>query len=139
MMKLTSSQQTAVLYLDGDSSILAGAGSGKTLVLVEKVALLVEKLHVPLEKILVVTFTEKAAGEIKERIAKRLRMAVEDLNSLPVGTIHAMAANLIRRFGAPLKNQPNQHRRCVEGEAPRALPVEGATRAPMIDFWSALP
>ena len=107
MMKLTSSQQTAVLYLDGDSSILAGAGSGKTLVLVEKVALLVEKLHVPLEKILVVTFTEKAAGEIKERIAKRLRMTADDLNPLPVGTIHAMAANLLRRFGEPLGINPN--------------------------------
>ena len=83
----------------GDSSILAGAGSGKTLVLVEKVALLVEKLHVPLEKILVVTFTEKAAGEIKERIAKRLRMTADDLNPLPVGTIHAMANTGFQGFG----------------------------------------
>ena len=50
-------------------AILAGAGSGKTLVLVEKVAVLAERLHIPLERILVVTYTEKAALEIKERIA----------------------------------------------------------------------
>ena len=65
MQRLTNKQQAAVLYMEGDSAILAGAGSGKTFVIVEKAATLVEKLHVPPEKILIVTFTDKAAAEME--------------------------------------------------------------------------
>jgi superfamily I DNA/RNA helicase len=88
---LTPNQQSAVLHVDGDSAILAGAGSGKTLVIVEKIAALVERLHVPAERILVVTFTEKAAGELKERIAKRVGAEVL------AETIHGFAAQVLRR------------------------------------------
>lgn len=106
MVRLTDSQQKAVLFFDNDSAILAGAGSGKTLVLVEKVAALIEKLHVPPSRILVVTFTEKAADEMKGRLAKRLRLRKEDLDALPIGTIHGAAADLLRRFGRPLGLDP---------------------------------
>jgi len=104
--KRTPHQQSAVVYFEGDSAILAGAGSGKTTVLVEKVATLVEKLHVPLSRILVVTFTEKAAGEMKGRIAKRLGAGIHDLDPLSIGTIHGTASDLLRRFGAPIGVDP---------------------------------
>lgn len=93
---LTRDQQAAVLFTEGDSSILAGAGSGKTTVLVEKIALLVEKIHVPLEQILIVTFTEKAAAEIRSRIAKRLGLSEDAAARLAAGTLHASAALLLR-------------------------------------------
>jgi superfamily I DNA/RNA helicase len=93
---LTPKQQAAVLYAEGNSAILAGAGSGKTSVIVEKVATLIERLHVPPEKVLVVTFTEKAAAEVKERVASRT--AAEGIN---VGTIHGFAAECLRRHDAP--------------------------------------
>ncbi len=101
-MKLTPSQQAAVLYTDGDSSIIAAAGSGKTSVLVEKVALLVEKFHVPLSEILVVTFTDKAAEEIQGRIYKRLRSEEQGF----VGTLHAFAATVLREKGEIIRIDP---------------------------------
>lgn len=94
MHTLTPSQQSAVFFNEGDSTLLAGAGSGKTSVIVEKVAVLVERLHVPSDKILVVTFTEKAAAEVKERIEKRCGQS-----GMTLGTLHGFAADILRNQG----------------------------------------
>lgn len=104
MRTLTPSQQSAVLFNEGDSAVLAGAGSGKTSVIVEKVAVLVERLHVPAQKILVVTFTEKAAAEVKERIRKRLK---QNDDAPTVSTIHAYAADTLRADGGSLGLAPD--------------------------------
>jgi ATP-dependent helicase/nuclease subunit A len=104
MKTLTPAQQAAVLFHEGDSAILAGAGSGKTSVIVEKVAMLVERLHVPSEKILVVTFTEKAAAEVASRIAARLKLR-EDAPQPFVSTIHGFASEILR--GEGLKEDPS--------------------------------
>ncbi len=101
MRELTQAQREAVAYQGGDQVILAAAGSGKTLVLVEKAAHLIEKERIPFEKILVVTFTDKAGNEIRERIARRLQGGGQSF----VGTIHAFAAQMLRKHGAALQLQ----------------------------------
>ncbi|HEX5036449.1 MAG TPA: ATP-dependent helicase [bacterium] len=109
MRALTPSQQGAVFYEEADSAVLAGAGSGKTFVIVEKTAALIERWHVPPEKILVVTFTEKAAEEVKERINKRLSVGAHGhapLQGVVVSTIHGFAAEILRSDGAALALSP---------------------------------
>jgi ATP-dependent helicase/nuclease subunit A len=97
MRSLTPSQQNAVLFQEADSAVLAGAGSGKTFVIVEKTAALIDRWHIPPEKILVVTFTEKAAEEVKERIVSRLKLRE---GGPVVSTIHGFAAEILRSDGA---------------------------------------
>lgn len=107
MKTLTAKQQAAVLHglesTGGDAAILAGAGSGKTFVIVEKVAALVERLHVPEDKILVVTFTEKAAGEVQDRIGQRLAAA----SGVRASTIHGFAADVLRAQGQAIGLPPD--------------------------------
>jgi DNA helicase-2/ATP-dependent DNA helicase PcrA len=93
---LNSAQQKAVAYIQGPELILAGAGSGKTRVLTYKVAYLIKEKHISPNQILMVTFTNKAAGEMKERIKKLLTSNFE----LPfAGTFHSLCAKILRRDG----------------------------------------
>lgn len=96
---LNSEQQKAVTTTDGPLIILAGAGSGKTRVLIHKVLYLMEEKKIKGEHICMVTFTNKAATEMKDRIEKALR----DRNSqkpLPiVGTFHSLCARILRKYG----------------------------------------
>ncbi len=98
--KLNKEQQEAVLYTDGPTIILAGAGSGKTRVLVHKVLyLIVEKKIEPLN-ILMVTFSNKAAGEMKERISNALNAYDLSLTTEPtIATFHSLCARILRRSG----------------------------------------
>ncbi|MBI5614302.1 UvrD-helicase domain-containing protein [Candidatus Gottesmanbacteria bacterium] len=97
---LNTEQQEAVLHADGPALILAGAGSGKTKVLTHKSAYLISEKHIlPLE-ILMVTFTNKAAMEMKERIASLLAQESHHTNAIPyAGTFHALSALILRRDG----------------------------------------
>lgn len=90
---LNSEQKKAVEHTEGPSVILAGAGSGKTRVLVHKVKYLVEEAGVPPYQILMITFTNKAAAEMKERIAKSVNL---ETHLGYVGTFHAFCARLMR-------------------------------------------
>ena len=93
LANLDSDQQEAVKKTDGPNLILAGAGSGKTRVLTYKVAYLVLEKKTPAQNILMVTFTNKAAGEMKERVFKYLDKGSE----LPfMGTFHSFCARLLR-------------------------------------------
>jgi len=87
---LNSEQQKAVKYIDGPSIIIAGAGSGKTRVLVSKVLHLINTCHVDPHSIVMITFTNKAAGEMKDRIKMSLGF---------VGTFHSFCAQILRRSG----------------------------------------
>ena len=91
---LNERQREAVIAPLGSTLVLAGAGSGKTRVLVRRVAWLVKEQHIPLHAILAVTFTNKAAGEMKARLNDILGMP---LGGLWVGTFHGLCHRFLRR------------------------------------------
>lgn len=99
---LNEKQQDAVKHTDGPVLILAGAGSGKTRVLTYRVAYLILEKHVSAHNILMLTFTNKAANEMKERIAKLLSSyQLSAINSqLPfAGTFHSLCVKILRIEG----------------------------------------
>ena len=91
---LNERQVEAVTAPVGNTLILAGAGSGKTRVLVSRMAWLIEQQHFSPHALLAVTFTNKAAGEMKERLRTMLSTPVE---GLWVGTFHGLCHRLLRR------------------------------------------
>ncbi len=90
---LNEEQRLPVLDTEGAVLVLAGAGSGKTRVLTARIEHLVADLGVPPECILAITFTNKAAGEMKERLR-----GVADPRSMWVCTIHSMCVRILRMF-----------------------------------------
>jgi len=91
---LNDRQREAVLHTEGPLLILAGAGSGKTRVVTHKIAYLIEEKGVFPGNILAITFTNKAANEMKERVAKLLSTMVEDMW---IGTFHSVCVRILRR------------------------------------------
>ena len=90
---LNEEQLAPVLDTEGAVLVLAGAGSGKTRVLTARVAHLVGDLNVPPENILAITFTNKAAGEMKDRLA-----VMTDVARMWVCTIHSMCVRILRMY-----------------------------------------
>jgi len=93
---LNPQQREAVQHVDGPLLIIAGPGSGKTRVLVHRIAYLVRDLEVRPWRIVAVTFTNKAAREMKERLERLMGPQARDLT---MGTFHATCAMLLRREG----------------------------------------
>ena len=106
---LNADQQKAVKETDGPVLILAGAGSGKTRVLTYRVAYLISEKHISPHNILMVTFTNKAANEMKDRIRKLLKQTSEaDVHELPfAGTFHALGVKILRIDGKHIGIPPN--------------------------------
>lgn len=94
LKNLNDEQKAAVAETDGPMIILAGAGSGKTRVLTYKVIFLTEEKKVDPSNILMVTFTNKAAGEMKERIRKTIGTA-----NVTISTFHSLCAKILRIDG----------------------------------------
>jgi len=98
-MQLDYQQQAAVEAKSKAAMVLAGAGSGKTLVLVERIRHLIENERVSPHEIMAFTFTRKAAGEIKNRLRETIG---EDAEKVTMGTMHSIALGMIHRFGYEL-------------------------------------
>src|SRR5688572_31167334 len=96
MAELNEAQRAAVLHGKGPLLVFAGAGSGKTRVITYRIARLLAEDGVPRYRILAVTFSNKAAGEMKERLEKLASGLAHDLW---VGTFDAISARLLGRYG----------------------------------------
>lgn len=94
-MKLNPAQNDAVHYVSGPCLVLAGAGSGKTRVIINKIAHLVQKCGYQAKHIAAVTFTNKAAREMKERVAKA--MGRKETRGLWISTFHTLGLEIIKR------------------------------------------
>ena len=94
-MKLNPQQQQAVEYVSGPCLVLAGAGSGKTRVIINKIAHLIGKCGYLPKQIAAVTFTNKAAREMKERVAQSI--GKESSKGLMVSTFHTLGFDIIKR------------------------------------------
>jgi DNA helicase-2/ATP-dependent DNA helicase PcrA len=101
---LNSAQREAVVTSEGPLLVLAGAGSGKTRVLTYRIAHLVERCAIPPWNVLAVTFTNKAAQEMRERAERLLGTSAD---GLWVGTFHATCARILRREAQHLELPPN--------------------------------
>ncbi len=102
---LNPQQQKAVTASDGPVLVLAGPGSGKTRVLTHRVGWLVRERDVPPWRIMAVTFTNKAAREMRERLERQL--GVSRAAELTLGTFHATCARILRRDGEVIGIPPN--------------------------------
>ncbi len=91
---LNKQQKAAVLHVDGPLAVIAGAGSGKTRMLTRKIAYLIENIGISPSKILAVTFTNKAANEMKERV---IQMIAKQDEQPFIYTYHALCARILRQ------------------------------------------
>jgi ATP-dependent DNA helicase Rep len=103
MVKLNPAQLEAVRHLDSPLLVLAGAGSGKTRVITQKIAWLVEDYGVKPSQIAAITFTNKAAKEMKERVGKLIGGRAD---GLIVSTFHALGVRILRQEAGKLGLKP---------------------------------
>ena len=92
---LNDKQREAVLHGDGPLLLLAGAGSGKTRVITHRIAYLIEERGINPYQILALTFTNKAAGEMRERVDNLISHGAENIW---VSTFHSTCVRILRRF-----------------------------------------
>jgi DNA helicase-2/ATP-dependent DNA helicase PcrA len=93
LSRLNDKQKEAVMHIDGPLLILAGAGSGKTRVLTNRVAYLINEVGISPRNILAITFTNKAAKEMKERITALIG---DDAHSVQISTFHSFGYRIVR-------------------------------------------
>src|SRR5918997_6237501 len=94
MSKVDEHQRVAVAHGDGPAIVLAGPGSGKTRVIVERAVRLIDQGLARPEQLLVLTFSRKAASDLRQRLADRLRRSYA---SFPVTTFHGFCFSLLNR------------------------------------------
>ena len=137
MTRFTPQQRAAIDARTGSSLLAANAGSGKTAVMVERIAAAVREDEVPVSGILALTFTEKAAGELAERLRRRLTELGEDEHARAVdgawiGTIHGFCARLLRSQPLAAGLDP----RFEVLEAPSAERLAGAAYERALESWA---
>ena len=101
---LNPAQKEAVLNTEGPLLVLAGAGTGKTKVLTERIVYIINSYLANPNQILAVTFTNKAAGEMKNRIAASIGDAV---NNIWMGTFHGIATRILKRHAEIVGLKPD--------------------------------
>src|SRR5205823_1363810 len=94
-------QREAIEHVHGPMLVLAGAGTGKTTVLIRRIANLIRGGHARPDEILALTYTNNAADEMRQRVQAELRDV--DAKDLQVGTFHAYCNELLKRFGRDFK------------------------------------
>ena len=106
--QLNRQQRAAVEYTDGPLLVLAGAGSGKTRVITEKIVWLAENRHLPADRIAAITFTNKAAKEMRQRAASLLEQGRGSARQAPplISTFHSLGWRLLRQHAADLGLRP---------------------------------
>ncbi len=104
MSQLNPEQYTAVHHTEGPLLVLAGAGSGKTQVITSRIVHLLTRLQIPAEQILAVTFTNKAAKEMQERVKKAAGKRSE---GMLISTFHSLGVKILRRDIRRLGYKPN--------------------------------
>ncbi|MBI5930110.1 MAG: UvrD-helicase domain-containing protein [Chloroflexi bacterium] len=92
---MNPAQKAAITAVDGPVLVLAGPGSGKTRVLTHRIVYMVQEYGIPAHRILAVTFTNKAAGEMRERVEQLI--GKEDARHLWLGTFHSICVRILRR------------------------------------------
>src|SRR4030067_494210 len=102
--QLNPAQREAVTHLDGPLLVLAGAGSGKTRVITQKIVHLVERCGYAPRNIAAITFTNKAASEMRERVGALLQG--KNARGLVVSTFHSLGMNILRKEAALLGYKP---------------------------------
>lgn len=108
MSELNEQQLAAVTYIDGPLLVIAGAGSGKTRVITQKIAYLIQDCHIPAKNIYAVTFTNKAAREMAARAQKILvKNKAEKNNQIHVSTFHSLGLNILRKEAKHLNLNEN--------------------------------
>lgn len=130
-ISLTPTQKKAVQHLSTDLIVSAGAGTGKTRVLVERILHILKNGKAGIGELLILTFTDKAANEIKTRLSAGLRnLGLEqirrELEQAAIGTFHAFAARLLKEH--PLEARVDPDFRVLESEQADLLQDEAATR-----------
>ncbi len=113
MQTLNPAQKQAVEYTGSPLLIVAGAGTGKTTVITEKIAYLIDKGLAKPEEILALTFTEKAAAEMQERVDKLINIGYTEMQ---ISTFHAFCQKLLEDYGLDI-GLPNRFRLLTETEA----------------------
>ena len=104
LSKLNKEQKTAVEHRNGPLLVLSGAGTGKTRVLTSRFVYIVKNLNVNFNKIIAVTFTNKAANEIKERVNSELQSSID---TPWIGTFHSIFAKFLRKHSNLVKLKSN--------------------------------
>nr|HPI26479.1 UvrD-helicase domain-containing protein [Candidatus Cloacimonadota bacterium] len=104
LLELNEQQRAVVTDTESPILVLAGAGSGKTRCIIYRAAYLIREKRIKPWKILIVTFTNKAAGELTERLEKLLDIS---MRSLWVGTFHSLCLRILRYESAHLPYKQN--------------------------------
>ena len=119
---LNPRQLEAVTHGEGPLLVVAGAGSGKTRVITRRIAYLIGEMRVPHYRILAITFTNKAANEMKKRVAELLgdSLTTAEINEMWVSTFHSACARILRRHATKL-GYPEQFSIYDMGDANRVF------------------
>ena len=104
LKSLNKQQREAAMYVDGPLLVLAGAGSGKTRVLTTRIAYMIKEHKIAPWNILAITFTNKAANELKERLEKMLG---EEAKDIWASTFHSSCVRILRKDGEVLGYSKN--------------------------------